>query len=380
MWVWQRDDWPIFHYDVDHFIESANAFNRVAERLYGRVEALPEHYRADTLVDLMASEAITTSAIEGETLDRDSVRSSIKTYLGFAPASFASGDPKADGIAALMVDVRQHWRKPLTDSLLCGWQFSVIQDSPYHSTERGHYRFGEVEVVSGPIGRERVHYQAPPPSQVPGEVERFLDWYNTSSPISGTHTLFGPVRAGIAHVWFEMIHPFDDGNGRVGRAIADHALSQGLGFPTLACLATAIEQRRKDYYRMLDAIGRGNLDLNHWLGFFTDMANRAQDIAKQQIDFVLGKARFYNTYDKQLNERQAKVVARVFAEGIKGFEGGLTTKKYAIIAKCPNRTASRDLADMLKNGMIVQLVGGGRSTRYALVTPASSLDVGAGTD
>ncbi|MCB1817964.1 MAG: Fic family protein [Gammaproteobacteria bacterium] len=380
MWVWQNSQWPEFRYDPASFDGDVSRFHRVAERLYGRLEGLREADRVDALVDLMTSEAIKTSAIEGETLDRDSVRSSIKAHMGFAGPETASRDAKADGVATLMTDVRQQWRLPLTEALLCSWQASVIPDSSLRSLERGHYRSHAMEIVSGPIGRERVHYQAPPPEQVSAEMATFLDWYNGCGPAEGEQALAGPVRAGVAHAWFEMIHPFDDGNGRVGRAIADHALSQDLGFPTLGGLSSAIEHHRKDYYGELQAISRGNLDLNRWLRFFIGMVNEAQTLAKQQVDFVLDKTRFYDAHGEALNERQARVVARIFAEGPKGFDGDLTTKKYEKIAKCPNRTASRDLADLMEKGAIVPLPGGGRSTRYALATLATMNALGEGND
>jgi len=195
-------------------------------------------------------------------------------------------------------------------------------------------------------------------------MDRFIDWYN-SSPTE----LSGPVKAGIAHAWFELIHPFEDGNGRVGRAIADHALSRGMGFPTLASLASAIEEKREDYYRELGALGQGDLSLNGWLEFFTSICVEAQEITKQQLDFVLGKTRFYVTFENILNERQKRVVKRIFAEGSEGFKGGITTKKYSTIAKCPLRTASRDLADLSNKDVIVKMSEGGRSTRYELSIP-----------
>lgn len=165
-----------------------------------------------------------------------------------------------------------------------------------------------------------------------------------------------------------MTHPFDDGNGRVGRAIADHALSQSLGYPSTACLATAIEGDKKSYYLQLEKASRGSVDVNVWLDYFADTVIKAQEIAKEEVDFVLVKMRFYEAYGNYLNDRQAKLVSRVFAEGRKGFAGGITTRKYAAISKCSNRTASRDLADLVAKGVIIPLPGGGRATRYELTT------------
>ncbi|MET0118146.1 MAG: Fic family protein [Sedimenticola sp.] len=367
MWIWQHENWPNYSYDEERFSERARDFFSKSERLSGRIEALPSTYRADAIVDLMLSEAITTSAIEGEYLDRASVRSSLMSLIG-VETSFQSDDLKAEGAATLMVDVRRHWNQPLSHELLGQWQSCVIADQVTSSIMRGAYRNSPdmMQIISQRGYKIDVHYEAPPAERVPEEMARFIEWYNDTSPITGDGSLPGPIRAGLAHVWFENIHPFDDGNGRVGRAIADHALSQSLGYPTLACLATAIESTKKTYYAELEDIGRGKADLNSWMEYFIDAVSRAQDIAKGEVDFVLGKTRFYDKFAGQLNERQAKVVARVFEEGRKGFEGGISTRKYVAIAKCPSRTASRDLANLLEKGAIEQLPGSGRSTRYEL--------------
>lgn len=369
MWIWQQTDWLQFQYDSARLNDAVTDFYRRAERLSGQVEALPQARQAEVLVDLMVAEAIQSSAIEGEVLDRASVRSSLKVFAGVSPDSEKSKDDRANGMAALMVAVRQHWDQPLSDETLCNWQALVIPPSQFRPIERGQYRTQEMQIISGPIGREKVHYEAPPPDQVPGEMNRFLDWYNGSRPNGNGETLAGPLRAGVAHLWFEAIHPFEDGNGRVGRAIADHALSQAIDFPSLACLSTAIEADRKAYYGALEQAARGGLDLNHWLGFFVGAVNQAQDLARREVDFVLDKTRFYDQHADQLNERQAKAVARVFREGPKGFEGGLTAKKYMAITDCSKATATRDLTDLLEKGALQQLPGGGRSTRYELTIP-----------
>ncbi len=223
-----------------------------------------------------------------------------------------------------------------------------------------------MQIVSGPYGREKIHYEAPSATQVPDEMAKLIDWYNQTSPLSGDRTIPGIARAGIAHLWFEVIHPFDDGNGRVGRTIADHALSQSLGYPTTACLATVIEVDKKSYYQQLENVSRGGLDVNVWLDYFAGTIIKVQEIARQEVDFVLAKTRFYEACGNQLNDRQARMVSRVFAEGRKGFEGGITTRKYEAITKCPNRTASRDLSDLVAKGIIMPLPGGGRTTRYEL--------------
>ena len=368
-WIWQQSDWPNFRYDQRMLEDRDHAFRLNSERLAGRFETLPIADQEDATIDLMLSEAIKTSAIEGENLDRDSVRSSLLSLITSDTLPDTS-DQKAAGAASLLVDIRKNWQTPLTHELLGKWQSMAVPEQRYTSILRGAYRNDPtpMQIVSGPIGREKVHYEAPPAARVPDEMAGLIGWYNQSSALNGDQALPGIARAGVAHLWFEVIHPFDDGNGRVGRAIADHALSQSLGYPTTACLATAIEADKKSYYRQLEKASRGSLDINGWLDYFADTVIKAQAIAREEVDFVLAKTRFYETYGDQLNDRQARMVARVFAEGRKGFEGGITTKKYEAITKCPNRTASRDLSDLLAKGIIIRLPGGGRTTHYALTT------------
>jgi Fic family protein len=368
-WIWQQSDWPAFRYDKRILEDRDIAFRINSERLSGRFEALPMAYQADATIDLMLSEAIKTSAIEGEDLDRESVRSSLLSLVTSDTLPETS-DLKAMGAASLLVDVRKNWQVSLTHELLGKWQSMAVPEQRYTIIVRGAYRNDRspMQIVSGPYGKERVHYEAPPAVRVPDEMAMFLDWYNQSSPLNGDQEIPGIARAGIAHLWFEVIHPFDDGNGRVGRAISDHALSQYLGYPTTACLATAIEADKKSYYLQLEKASRGNLDVNGWLDYFSDTVNQAQEIAREEVDFVLAKTRFYEAYRDQLNDRQARMVSRVFSEGRKGFEGGITTRKYEAITKCPNRTASRDLSDLVAKGIIIPLPGGGRTTRYELTT------------
>lgn len=374
-WTWQLPDWPDFRYDNRALNDRELEFRLNSERLAGSFDALPMASQEDATIDLMLSEAIKTSAIEGEDLDRESVRSSLLSLITSDTLPDKS-DRKAAGAASLLVDVRKNWQTSLTHDLLGKWQSMAVPEQRYTSILRGAYRndHSPMQIVSGPYGREKVHYEAPPAIQVPDEMARLIDWYNQTSPVSEDKTICGIARAGIAHLWFEVIHPFDDGNGRVGRAIADHALSQSLGYPTTACLATAIEADKKTYYLQLEKASRGSLDVNVWLDYFADTIIKAQEIASEEVNFVLAKTRFYEVYGNQLNDRQARMVSRVFAEGRKGFEGGITTKKYEAITKCPNRTASRDLSDLVAKGIIIPLPGGGRTTRYELtiVAPAQS--------
>lgn len=371
MWIWQHPNWPNFTFDPSAFPERVEAFHRAAERLSGRVEALSNAYQTDARIALMLSEVIATSAIEGENLDRDSVRSSLLRHFGEV-VSGHHHDDRAAGPTELIIDVRRNWHRPLSHETLGHWQSLIVVDRYTSTIMRGAYRNHPepMQIVSGRhVGRPRtVHYEAPPAADVPAEMERFLDWYNGDSG-----NLAGPVRAAVAHVWFEKVHPFEDGNGRVGRAVSDHALSQSLGRPTLACLATAIEADRDGYYDALEAVGRGDLDLGRFLDYFTAAIVHAQEIALAEVAFVLDKTRFHDRYGDRLNERQRKVIARVFAEGRAGFAGGLSAKNYVSIAKCSPATATRDLAALRDMGALVSF-GRGRGLRYGISYPEHPTD------
>ena len=368
MWIWQRPNWPHFTYEATRLADVFADYRQRAEQLAGRIARLPLDHQEEALVDLLVSEAIKTSAIEGEQLDRASVRSSIMAHIGLAPQASVSRDPRADGIAALMVSVRQHFEMPLDDALLGTWQTMVIPDVPSHAVARGGYRIGRapMRIVSGYIGHTRLHYEAPPSSRVPAEMARFLDWYNATRPWATDHRMPGPLRAAIAHLWFESIHPFDDGNGRVGRAIADHALAQDLGYPPLSSLSSVIEVDKKAYYAILEQTQRGDLRIDDWLTWFVTTVLAAQDMARERVAFVVEKARFFDRFRDRLNTRQHKVIERMFAAGPPGFEGGMTAGKYMAITRCAKATATRDLSALLKIGALTNLPGGGRSTRYAL--------------
>ncbi len=373
-WAWQHDDWPRFEYDhTKAYALSTVDFQLASRQLHGNIEALSANDRVETLTNLMLSEILNTNLIEGEILNRDSVRSSLLVLLsGEAVGTDHHQDEKSLWAAEFMVDVRNHWNSPLDAALLGRWQSYIVAEQRTSNIRRGAFRndSSPMRIVSGLGERLRIHYEAPPSTRVPDEMARFLDWYNATRPTGhadSADALPGLIRAGIAHIWFEKIHPYDDGNGRVGRAIVDHALSQTLGYPALACFSTAVERSKNAYYRELERVGRGNLNLDAWLGYFTESVRQAQEIAQSAVNFVLDKTRFYDAYQDQMNERQKKMVARVFTEGFDGFKGGINTRKYCRLTKCSRATAFRDLDDMLKRGMLVKRPGLGRSVSYDLV-------------
>ena len=367
-YIWQLKEWPNFTWDSNAVDQNAYAYALEASSLVGEVKHLSEDQKSDAMIDLMVSEAVKTSQIEGENFDREDVRSSIRNQLGLNTTPETVRDPKANGVAALMISVRDHFAEPLTENQLYEWQDRIIVGR----YERGRLDVGKwrtsaepMQIVSGAIGKEKVHYEAPPSLQVPAEMKRLIEWFN------GSRNMKGAVRAGVAHLYFECIHPFSDGNGRVGRAISEIALSQELGHPALLSLSTTIQSRRQEYYDALSRASQGGLDITDWLVWFTGLVLDSQKQAKEQIAYVLSKARFWDAYADQLNERQTKILNRMLREGPEGFKGGMSAQKYAKITDCSKATATRDLTELLKIGAIQKLEGGGRSTRYDIQLPSA---------
>ncbi|TYL46727.1 Fic family protein [Marinomonas sp. IMCC 4694] len=372
---WQHPDWPNFTLDETLCRDALYQYALEAGRLSGGMSQLENTLQYDAYIDLMVSEAINTSEIEGERLDREDVRSSIKNFLGLSNPPTRIADPRAEGMAALMVDVRNSFAGELTKATLFHWH-QLVLPQPENSLLPRNLKVGQwrdsaepMHIVSGPIGYEKVHYEAPPAYQVDTEINRFLNWFNRSNPLKAQRdiVLAGPVRSAIAHFWFETIHPFDDGNGRVGRAIAEMALAQDLNRPPLLSLSTIIEKDKNAYYDGLNKASQFNLDINDWVTWFVDSVLLAQQEAAQKIDFVLKKAKFWEKHQHtELNERQKKVLSKLFNAGSDGFEGGLSAKKYISITSSSKATATRDLSDLVEKECLYRLEGGGRNARYGL--------------
>ena len=365
-YVWQRAEWPNFTWDTAAVDQNVYAYALEASRLVGEVQHLSEAEKTDVLVDRMVSEAVKTSQIEGENLDSKDVCASIRNQLGLNLSLETVRDRRANGVAGLMISVQDHFSEPLTERRLCEWQDRVIVGR----YERGRLEVGKwrtfvepMQIVSGAIGKTKIHYEAPPSAQVPAEMKRYVEWFNSSKNLKGV------VRAGVAHLYFECIHPFSDGNGRVGRAISETALSQEIGHPALLSLSTTIQGRQQEYYDALSRASRGSLDITEWVVWFTGLVLDSQREAKAQISYVLSKAQFWDTHVDRLNERQTKILGRMFREGSEGFKGGMSAQKYSKITKCSKATATRDLAELLKMGAFKKLEGGGRSTRYDIQLP-----------
>jgi len=365
--IWKLAEWPHFTYETNGLEDILYAYAAQANALAGRLERVGENQRQEALIDLMVTEAIRTSQIEGEHYDRDDVRSSIRNQLGLVSVPEPVRDPRSNGIAALMISARESFGEPLTKELLCQWHDLVMTDQ--FVRERvvvGDWRDDEMQIVSGPIGREKIHFEAPPPEKVPKFMAEFIDWFNATAP-SGTVNMPAPIRAALAHLHFETIHPFSDGNGRIGRALSEMVLSQELQSPVLLSLSSVIQKRRNEYYDELNFASHNGLQITRWVAWFTGIVLEAQLEARDMILFVLAKARFWERFESTLNERQTRVVKRMMREGPGGFVGGMNARKYITIAGCSKATATRDLAELVDFGVFRQLPGGGRSTSYELV-------------
>lgn len=361
---WQQNDWPNFTYDLS---EIEDVLFRIVERMGrvdGLIEGLPDNMQTEALIDIMVSEAIKTSEIEGEYLSRKDVMSSIRNNLGFNTTPEQIKSKKATGAAELMLAVRDSYLSALDEDTLFSWHKVLMQGS--FRVKLGAWRDHEepMQVVSGLIGKEVVHYEAPPSNIVPNEMRRFIQWFNESAP-GGRHEIKQPaVRSAIAHFYFETIHPFEDGNGRIGRAISEKALAQGIGRPVLLSLSRTIEANKNAYYDALKVAQRSN-EITDWIKYFTQIVLDAQIDAEKLIEFTLKKVRFFDRYREQLNDRQIKVLTRMLESGLDGFQGGMSAKKYMIITKASKATATRDLQDLAQKGAL-SLIGGGRSTRYSV--------------
>lgn len=363
---WQQKDWPEFTYELGGIEELFFDFAEKAGRIGGFLEGLSKAERTEIMINTMVAEAIKTSAIEGEYLSRNDVLSSIRNNLGLAKEIVQVNDERAQGIAALMIDVRNSYSESLTQEKLFSWHNMLMKGSRGIKTGAWRSHTEPMQVISGAMGRETIHFEAPPSADVPGEMARFITWFNETAP-GGHHEIKKPiVRAAITHLYFESIHPFEDGNGRIGRALSEKALSQSLGRPVLLSLSKAIEARKKSYYNALEHAQRSN-EITPWITWFIAVVTEAQTDAEQHIEFTLKKARFFDYFSGRFNERQLKVVRRMLAEGSEGFEGGMNARKYKSLTGVSKATATRDLQDLVDKGIFIPL-GGGRSTRYEINT------------
>lgn len=363
IWNWQQKDWPCFHWNLESLVEKEAQFLRKSGVLLGSAKHLTQEDTELLVVELITGEALKTSEIEGEFLDRDSVQSSILRNFGLK-TDHRRVDPAEYGIANMMTDLYKQFDECLSHELLFHWH-KMITCGRQDLNDIGCYRTHEtpMQVVSGRLDKPKVHFEAPPSIKVSEEMSHFLKWWNNTAP-QGAHPLSPLTRAGIAHLYFVSIHPFEDGNGRIGRALAEKVLAEGHGQPSLIALSQTIVQKRSAYY---DALENNNkcCEITDWLIYFADIILKAQDNTLNLIDFLIEKTRLYDRLRGQLNLRQEKVIERMFKEGLEGFTGGLSAENYLRITKASRATATRDLQDLVNKGAL-QRTGERKSTRYWL--------------
>ena len=338
-------------------------------KLLSRAGSLGAEHRLEAQAEILAVETIQTAAIEGQLLDRDSVKSSVARRLGLPSAGLPPSDRSADGLVEVLLDATSSYERPLTASRLKGWQAALFPTgySGMRLIRFGQWRGAEpMRVVSGPTGRETIHFEAPPGDRVEHEMKRFLDWWSGESG-----KIEGLIRAGIAHFRFVTIHPFEDGNGRIARALTDMALAQDEGLPVrFYSLSAQIMADREEYYSALERSQRGELDITNWLAWFLGCFQRAVDRSENLIGLVLRKARFWQKHAQtNLTDRQRKVINRLLDAGPGGFEGGLSTRKYVSMTRISRATAYREISDLVQKGVLTQNPGRGRGAGYDLVWP-----------
>jgi Fic family protein len=367
-WIWQSATWPKLRFDWETLAPGLARARFQQGRLLGLAEAIGSAELSLVQGDIWSGEAVATAAIEGEELDLKTVRSSVARRLGIARDPTAPVREDVEGLLDIMEDAAGNWDSELSEERLFRWQGALFPRgySSLRSLATGRYRIHDepMQIVSGPVDRETVHYEAPPSNVVPVEMRKFLDWFNASRNTSEGN---GIARAGIAHVWFESIHPFEDGNGRVGRAIVDMALAQEAQFPyRLHGVSMELQRQQSAYYDALNAAQRGDGDITNWLRWFIDTFVTASQMSVRLIDESLIRARFWSEHrGVAVNARQRKVLDKLLEAGPGRFEGGMTPRKYVSLTHASAVTASRDLAELVAHGLLVR-AGSGRSTRYDL--------------
>jgi Fic family protein len=363
LYIWQSGDWPKWRYDLAALAGPLAEVSRAQGLLMGRLVDVGMALRDQASLSALTEDVVKTSEIEGDQLNVESVRSSIARRLGVDIGALAPVDRHVEGVVEMVLDATANCSAPVTRDRLFGWQAALFPTgySGLLQIKVGGWRddaTGPMQVVSGPIGRQRVHFEAPPAERLESETDRFLDWVNGASSEPPV------IKSGLAHLWFVTLHPFDDGNGRIARAIGDLLLARADGSPQrFYSLSAQIQRERKPYYDILERTQGGTLNVTEWLAWFLDTLHRAVDQAQHALDAVLAKARFWQRFaGTTMNERQVKLVNRL----LDGFEGKLTSSKWATIAKCSPDTALRDINELLARGVLRKSEAGGRSTSYEL--------------
>jgi Fic family protein len=363
MYLHELPGWPRFEWNRERLAEPLADVRHRQGRLFGHMGALGFDLRQEAVLQTLTADVLKSSEIEGEKLDAQQVRSSIARRLGIEIGALKPSDRHVEGIVEMMLDATRRFDQPLTTERLLAWQASLFPTGRSGMTRirAGAWRddrTGPMQVVSGPIGNEHVHFQAPPATRVDRDMTAFIDWFNANDNTDPV------INAGLAHLWFVTIHPFDDGNGRIARAITDMALARSEQSPQrFYSMSAQIRQERDGYYDILEKTQGGPLDVTPWMEWFLDCLGRAIDGAQTELASVLAKARFWGAIAGfAINDRQRLVLNRF----LDGFEGKLTTSKYATLAKCSHDTALRDILPLVQRGVLVRNAEGGRSTSYSL--------------
>ena len=359
-YIHQEADWPNFRWQPEGLVEPLAAMRHQQGRLLGRMSALGFDLRQEAMLGTLTEDIVKSSEIEGEALDVEQVRSSVARRLGMDTGGLLHVDRNVEGIVELMLDATSHYEQPLTEERLFDWHAALFPTGRNNTgrIEVGCWRTGPMQVVSGAIGRERVHFDAPSETRVPEEMATFLDWFNAPAETDEV------LKAGLAHLWFVTVHPFDDGNGRIARAIADMTLARSEGSPQrFYSMSSQIMKERRAYYDILERTQEGTTDVSEWMQWFVGCLGRAVDGAETALTAVLTKARFWERVTGiSVNERQRTAVNHLLDD----FGGKLTTSQWARMTGCSQDTALRDITDLMERGILVRNPEGGRSTSYAL--------------
>ena len=364
MYIHERKEWPAFEWDREKLTDPLAEARHLQGRLLGRMEALGFKLREEATLQTLTQDVVKTSAIEGEKLDTDQVRSSIARRLGMDIGAAPQIDRNVEGIVEMMLDATRKYEAPLTAERLFGWHASLFPTgrSGMGRITVGGWRgegSGAMQVISGPYGRERIHYEAPAFNRLEMETARFIKWFNASP---GSDPL---IKSALAHFWFVTIHPFDDGNGRIARAIADMTLARAERSPQrFYSMSSQIQRERKGYYDVLESCQKGSLDITPWIEWFLNCFKRAIAASDGTLESVLVKARFWKAHEgEEFNDRQKEIIDRL----LDGFDGKFTSSQWAKLTKCSQDSALRDINDLLNRRILKKDEAGGRSTSYGLV-------------
>jgi len=362
-YIYQHEEWPDFIWDIGALSNLLADVRNTQGRLTGKMEALGFNLQNEAFLETLTADVLKSNEIEGIVLNRQAVRSSVARRLGIDAGGLPPADRNIEGIVDMMFDATGNFEEPLTKERLLGWHYAMFPmgRSGMHEITVGNWRndsTGPMQVVSGAMGKEKVHYEAPPAKVIDNEMTVFLNWFNNKADTDPV------LKAGTAHLWFVTLHPFEDGNGRIARAITDMLLARSDGLPQrFYSMSSQIQKQRKSYYDILERTQKGKLDITEWINWFLNTLQNAIVNSEDTLALIIRKHRFWNAYGTRIkNARQKRVLNKL----LEGFTGNLTTSRWAKITKCSQDTALRDIQDLIEKGILVQSSSGGRSTKYRL--------------